>query len=301
MTAEDQEKRKKELEKQQSRSRAQILVELGDIPDADIKPPDDVLFVCRLNPVTSEDDLKIIFGRFGNIDDCEIIRDKLTGDSLCYAFIKYDTEESAIEAYFKMNKVLIDERRIHVDFSQSVAKVDWQNSRKLLKAGGGKPFEKKERNNNNNNNRNDLRTRDLRDEVSDKKRKREFDRDEKPVKEESRDRNSYRDRDRDSNHIKSEYSDRREERPKYAKEESRDRESYRDRDRDQRPKYAKEESRDRESYRDRDNRDSTYIKEENRDRYRDGDRDSKYVKEENRDRGRSDRKYEDKYDDRKRY
>jgi peptidyl-prolyl cis-trans isomerase-like 4 len=298
MTAEDQEKRKKELEKQQSRSRAQILVELGDIPDADIKPPDDVLFVCRLNPITSEDDLKIIFGRFGNIDDCEIIRDKLTGDSLCYAFIKYDTEESAIEAYFKMNKVLIDERRIHVDFSQSVAKVDWQNSRKLLKAGGVKP-EKKERNNNsyNNNNRNDLRNGDLRDETNDKKRKREFDHDEKPkyAKEETRDRDreSYRDRDRDNRDTKERDS-------RYVKSENRDR---RDSDRDEKPKYVKEENRDR----DRD-RDSKYVKEESRDRDshrdRNRDRDSKYVKEESRDRDRdrrSERKYEDKYDDRKRY
>jgi len=29
-------------------------------------------------------------------------------------------------AYFKMDNVLIDERRIHVDFSQSVAKVRWK-------------------------------------------------------------------------------------------------------------------------------------------------------------------------------
>ncbi len=58
----------------------------------------------------------------------------MTGDSLCYAFIKYEEEESAIEAYFKMNKVSIDERRIHVDFSQSVAKLDWQG------AGGWRNF-----------------------------------------------------------------------------------------------------------------------------------------------------------------
>jgi peptidyl-prolyl cis-trans isomerase-like 4 len=304
MTAEDQEKRKKELEKQQSRSRAQILVELGDIPDADIKPPDDVLFVCRLNPITSEDDLKIIFGRFGNIDDCEIIRDKLTGDSLCYAFIKYDTEESAIEAYFKMNKVLIDERRIHVDFSQSVAKVDWQNSRKLLKAGGVKP-EKKERNNNSYNNNN--RNRDLRDETNDKKRKREFDRDEKPkyAKEETRNRESYRDRDSHRDRDR-DNRDTRERDSNYVKSENRDRREY---DRDEKPKYVKEENRDRESYKDRDsNRDSKYVKEESRDRdsHRDRDRDQKssYEKEESRDRDRdrrSERKYEDKYDDRKRY
>lgn len=27
-------------------------LQIGDIPDADIKPPDNVLFVCKLNPVT---------------------------------------------------------------------------------------------------------------------------------------------------------------------------------------------------------------------------------------------------------
>lgn len=26
--------------------------QIGDIPDAEIKPPDNVLFVCKLNPVT---------------------------------------------------------------------------------------------------------------------------------------------------------------------------------------------------------------------------------------------------------
>ena len=41
--------------------------EVGDLPDADIKPPDNVLFVCKLNPVTQDEDLEIIFGRFGSI------------------------------------------------------------------------------------------------------------------------------------------------------------------------------------------------------------------------------------------
>lgn len=27
-------------------------LQIGDIPDAEIKPPDNVLFVCKLNPVT---------------------------------------------------------------------------------------------------------------------------------------------------------------------------------------------------------------------------------------------------------
>lgn len=61
-----------------------------------------------------EQDLEIIFSRFGNITSCDIIRDWKTGDSLCYAFIGFDTDEACEEAYFKMNNCLIDDRRIKV-------------------------------------------------------------------------------------------------------------------------------------------------------------------------------------------
>ena len=40
---------------------------VGDLPDADVKPPENVLFVCKLNPVTTDEDLEIIFSRFGLI------------------------------------------------------------------------------------------------------------------------------------------------------------------------------------------------------------------------------------------
>ena len=33
----------------------------GDLPDADVKPPEEVLFVCKLNPVTRDEDLELIF------------------------------------------------------------------------------------------------------------------------------------------------------------------------------------------------------------------------------------------------
>lgn len=35
-------------------------------------------------------------------------------------------QEDCEKAYFKMDNVLIDDRRIHVDFSQSVAKIKWK-------------------------------------------------------------------------------------------------------------------------------------------------------------------------------
>jgi len=65
-------------------------------------------------------DLEIIFSRFGKITSCDIIRDWKTGDSLCYAFIGFDSDKAAENAFFKMDNVLIDDRRIHVDFSQSM-------------------------------------------------------------------------------------------------------------------------------------------------------------------------------------
>jgi peptidyl-prolyl cis-trans isomerase-like 4 len=114
------------LEEREAKARATILEIIGDIPDAEIAPPENVLFVCKLNPVTTDDDLQIIFSRFGKIKSCEVIRDKQSGDSLQYAFIEFDNQKSCEDAYFKMDNVLIDDRRIHVDFSQSVSKIKWR-------------------------------------------------------------------------------------------------------------------------------------------------------------------------------
>lgn len=124
-SAEEIEKEKKRLEAQ---SHAVVLEMLGDLPDADVKPPENVLFVCQLNPVTEDEDLRMIFFRFG-VKSCEIIRDHETGNSLGYAFIEFETEKGAVDAYYKMNNVLIDDRRIKVDFSQSVAKL-WNRRRR---------------------------------------------------------------------------------------------------------------------------------------------------------------------------
>lgn len=116
----------------EAKARATILEIIGDLPDADVAPPENVLFVCKLNSVTTDDDLEIIFSRFGKIKGCEVIRDRKTGDSLQYAFIEFEDKKSCEMAYFKMDNVLIDDRRIHVDFSQSVSKFQWRGKGKGL-------------------------------------------------------------------------------------------------------------------------------------------------------------------------
>ncbi|KAM0342158.1 hypothetical protein ACHAPQ_000141 [Fusarium lateritium] len=126
----------------EAQAQALTLEMMGDLPFAEVKPPENVLFVCKLNPVTGDEDLELIFGRFGKILSCEVIRDQKTGDSLQYAFIEYDDKASCEAAYFKMQGVLIDDRRIHVDFSQSVSKLSdgWRkdaNSKRRATAGRG--------------------------------------------------------------------------------------------------------------------------------------------------------------------
>jgi len=117
------EEQEEELKVKEAKSRSQVLEIIGDIPDADVKPPDNVLFVCKLNPVTTEEDLELIFSRFGEIRSCEVIKDWKTGDSLNYSFIEFAKHEDCENAYWKMDNVLIDDRRIHVDFSQSVSRL----------------------------------------------------------------------------------------------------------------------------------------------------------------------------------
>lgn len=124
-----------------AKAQALTLEMVGDLPFAEVKPPENVLFVCKLNPVTRDEDLELIFSRFGKILSCEVIRDKRTGDSLQYAFLEFEKQGDCEQAYFKMQDVLIDDHRIHVDFSQSVSKLsdswrDATNSKRRKHAGG---------------------------------------------------------------------------------------------------------------------------------------------------------------------
>jgi peptidyl-prolyl cis-trans isomerase-like 4 len=128
----DPEKLEQVRREREARAQALTLELIGDLPFADVTPPEQILFVCKLNPVTQDDDLELIFSRFGKILSCEVIRDKKTGDSLQYAFIEFATKEDCERAYFKMQGVLIDDHRIHVDFSQSVSKIsaEWRSNTK---------------------------------------------------------------------------------------------------------------------------------------------------------------------------
>lgn len=112
---------KDEIERDIRRKELSLEV-IGDIPMVGIKPSERVLFICKLNPLTRAKDIATIFARFGEIISVEIVRDKESGHSLGYGFIEFKDEKSCEIAYRKMDGTLIDDKRVHVDFSQSVKK-----------------------------------------------------------------------------------------------------------------------------------------------------------------------------------
>jgi len=131
---ETEESRRAHLAAEAAKAKAEALVLLGELPDADVRPPDNVLFVCKLNPTTTGRSLAMIFSRFGKVISSDVVHDR-HGQSLCYAFVEFDDRDAAEEAYLKMQNVLIDDRRIHVDFCQSVSKTEHFRA-----AGGWKKF-----------------------------------------------------------------------------------------------------------------------------------------------------------------
>jgi len=126
--AQDEAELNEKMAKTLAKSQATTLELLHDLPDAEIEVPENDLFVTCLNPVTQDGDLELIFSRFGPIKSCEIVRDWKTGDSLQYGFIIFENARDCEEAYFKMHDCVIDDRRIVVNFSQSVAKL-WNKHR----------------------------------------------------------------------------------------------------------------------------------------------------------------------------
>ncbi|KAL6472412.1 hypothetical protein MHYP_G00186000 [Metynnis hypsauchen] len=78
--------------------------------------PQLTLFVARLNKQTSEEDLRNVFSKFGDIRRLRLVRDIVTGFSKGYAFIEYKEERSLMKAWRDANKIVVDQHELFVDF-----------------------------------------------------------------------------------------------------------------------------------------------------------------------------------------
>ncbi|KAH8740000.1 hypothetical protein FG386_000827 [Cryptosporidium ryanae] len=60
--------------------------------------PSCTLYVCRLSQRTKEDDLRHLFEDYGNVKDCHLVTNPLTGESRCFGFVTMSNEEEAARA-----------------------------------------------------------------------------------------------------------------------------------------------------------------------------------------------------------
>ncbi|XP_020777916.1 cold-inducible RNA-binding protein B isoform X2 [Boleophthalmus pectinirostris] len=73
------------------------------------------LFIGGLSFDTNEDTLAAAFGKYGTIEKVDVIRDRETGRSRGFGFVKYDNAEDAKDALDAMNGKTLDGRAIRVD------------------------------------------------------------------------------------------------------------------------------------------------------------------------------------------
>lgn len=76
------------------------------------------MYVSNLSYQATEDDLKDLFGQFGNVTSAKIITDRETGRSRGFGFVEMDVLDEAREAMSKLNDKEIHGRAMSV----SVAK-----------------------------------------------------------------------------------------------------------------------------------------------------------------------------------
>ncbi|XP_059472497.1 U11/U12 small nuclear ribonucleoprotein 35 kDa protein-like [Neocloeon triangulifer] len=77
--------------------------------------PEYTVFIARLNFGTSESTLRRAFSEYGEILNCTLVRDIVTGASKGYAFVEYRSRSSVELACRRGNKTELDGRILFVD------------------------------------------------------------------------------------------------------------------------------------------------------------------------------------------
>lgn len=93
------------------------------------------LYVGNLSYTTTADALQAAFAAFGTVVSVNLITDKFTGKSKGFAFVEFDSEESANKAIEAMNQKEFESRTIVVN----VAKPREERPRRDFKPRGDRP------------------------------------------------------------------------------------------------------------------------------------------------------------------
>lgn len=63
------------------------------------------IFIAKLSPKTTSDDVRKLFERFGTVSSCKIIMDHETKRSKCYGFVEMPNDSEAYIAVVETNEM----------------------------------------------------------------------------------------------------------------------------------------------------------------------------------------------------
>lgn len=72
------------------------------------------MYVSNLGFHVQDEDLKQIFGKFGEVSSAKVIKDRDTGHSRGFGFVEMESNEQASEAMASLNNKEIEGRNISV-------------------------------------------------------------------------------------------------------------------------------------------------------------------------------------------
>lgn len=119
-----------------------------------IGDPDCTVFIGRLNHVTSDDTIRSVFSKYGQVKRLRLVRDFVTGFSKGYAFVEYYDRHAAYKAIRDANKMVVDDKEILVDMECERTLAGWiprrlgggfggrKESGQLRFGGNDRPFRK---------------------------------------------------------------------------------------------------------------------------------------------------------------
>lgn len=76
------------------------------------------LFVGSLPYNIDESQLRELFAKAGSIESCNVITDRMTGQSKGFAFVEYASEKDASKAIEMFKDYRIEDRKIAVSFAK---------------------------------------------------------------------------------------------------------------------------------------------------------------------------------------
>jgi RNA recognition motif-containing protein len=76
------------------------------------------LYVGNLSYTTTEDDLRTMFAKAGQVASVALIKDRGTGDSKGFAFVEMNTQAEAQKAISMFNGFNLEERQLKVSLAR---------------------------------------------------------------------------------------------------------------------------------------------------------------------------------------